>query len=1106
MYILRNIFFLALFFFTMLSLEAQDGAPVLSHYRESNELENQNWAICQDSENVMLFANRRGILSYDGQSWDYINLSTLPSVLKYNPRDKKVYVGGDDDYGFLEKDEQGFYEFISLTGDSFNPGLITGITFTDTTVWFYGENSISRHGLSSSLLEKRFIADEKKPFTGMFVTPGNTFINVMSEGLYKVEADAMFPVGTELFFENKEVLFSLSYDEKMVLIGTSEGDLSLFDGSRFYEYTISDNGYLKQNILSEGLSITDSLFAFATLEGGVLVVGRESRKIISTVNYQNGLPDDEVFALGSDNNGGLWISHQYGLTRADLILPVGNFGIYQGLKGNLTTALWHNNELFVATSEGVFVLTEIKNYSDVDIIVRQEQNILKASIEQFTGQNQPGQKIRRNIFSRIFSKDDNPVNDDLPAPVTGQSERERSRKKVPENSFVRKTISQVTSVHYEFVKIEGFNEKCRQLVSTENGILAATNKGLFAIWNDHKAEMAVPARYINFISYVPYDGSYFIAANDGYFSIEYFNGDWIIGYPDESFANPVYSVIVTREGTLWLGGDDMLYRVPLESGITAGDYGSYKVANDFPQRYILNLVNDTVFLFAETGIYFFDRESSELQPFRRGGIYPGQQGRYIYPLSNLPWVKTGEEWISLLSEGSFSPKEVSLLKIFDDIMSINTDEKYTWVVDGTNRLFRIDRGKSASIRSELDVFLKEIHSKMGVDLSRSDIVLEPGDNVINFKIVAPGYLKQNTTQYQYIIDKLLTEWSPWSSTSGYSVIIPESGSYTLRVRAKDLWGNIGEPQSIHFTIKTPFTKTTGFYLFAGLTVLLAFSFLFQVRERQLQKQNRILEEKVRERTAKIEAQKEEITSSIEYASRIQRALLPMEEHFESLFPDYFIFYKPRDIVSGDFYWIGEDEKKIYFTVADCTGHGVPGAFMSTLGISTLNEIIANYSDLKANSVLNILREKTKTSLHQTGKEGEASDGMDLAFCILHKKEKLLEYAGAYNPLFVYLGDEIKEYRADRMPIGIYYGEQESFTNHEIKVKKGDAIYIFSDGFSDQFGGPEGGKYKKFNLKKLLSEIAARPMEEQHRLIEAEYYKWKGDHDQIDDITIIGVRI
>jgi serine phosphatase RsbU (regulator of sigma subunit) len=311
---------------------------------------------------------------------------------------------------------------------------------------------------------------------------------------------------------------------------------------------------------------------------------------------------------------------------------------------------------------------------------------------------------------------------------------------------------------------------------------------------------------------------------------------------------------------------------------------------------------------------------------------------------------------------------------------------------------------------------------------------------------------------------------------------------------------------VRFNVKAPFTRTAGFYVATGLLLLLLIIFVIRFRERQLRNKTKFLEDKVQERTFKIESQKQEITSSIEYASRIQMAMLPTEDHIKELFDDYFVIFKPRDIVSGDFYWIGEDSKSVFFTVADCTGHGVPGAFMSTMGISTLNEIISNNHNLQANKILNLLRTKTMTALHQTGKIGEAADGMDIAFCALDKKKNILQYSGAFNPLIIFQGGELKEYKADRMPIGIYYGEEISFTNYLINVSRGDTLYIFSDGYASQFGGPGGTKYKKSNLRKLLSEIYYRPMDEQRKILLEEFERWKGAAGQVDDVTILGIRL
>ena len=1097
---MKNLFALITSLIIVCTLSAQEGAPLLTHFKESREIEDQSWAICHDVNNVMLFANRKGILSFDGQDWLSIRMPIIPFSMKACTEDGRIFIGGDNSYGFLKKDLMGLYKYKSLSGDSADIGTITKIIFNDSLIWFYGERTISRHNLENGKLELRLQCEDNLPYTGMFVTPKNTFINVMNKGLFRLEGDTLFPIVTGYLTEKTDVLFSLPYNNNRVLVGLSNGDISLFDGIKYSEYQIKDDGYLKSNILSEGIAIGDSLYAFSTLDGGALVVDKMSGKIRFTINNQNELPDDEVFAVGLDKSGGLWLSHQYGLTRADLNLPIGNFSIYPGLNGNLTTSLWHNNELFVATSEGIYYLNEVKNYSEVQILIKKQQN---GSGSPQATQPEDKQGNRKNVFSRIFGRKiiKNKSDSKIASKVTKPSPTSKPSK----DQYTRKTVNRLKSVNYIFKKVEGFSEKCRQLVSTPNGILAATNKGLFII-NNHTAFKVTENRYINFISWQPSDSKYYIAADDGYYSVRYLKGKWVSESIDAGFTDPVYSIIKNQDNILWLGVDNNALKAEIGSGADNVDYTTVSIKNDFPQRYLLDFVNDTVFLYTESGIYFYDNQTEGFIQSRTEENSSFSKSQYIYPLSNMPWVRYADEWIYLESGGKVVEKDKSLLKIFNDVISINVENNRLWVIDGENRLFRIDLDKPINVNLESDVFVKNIYDEKGTSFCLSNIVFNRGDNIVNFDIVAPGYLKQNITQYQYKIEKLMDDWSSWSVRTNYNLMISVPGDYTLQIRAKDLWGNIGNPISVEFTIKAPFTKTLFFYILISSLILLVLFLFVRFREGQLQKENKILEQKVKERTAEIEAQKEEITSSIEYASRIQMAMLPIDDYFKSSFSDYFIFFKPRDIVSGDFYWIGEDDKNVFLTVADCTGHGVPGAFMSTLGISALNEIITNNHDLKANTVLNLLREKIKTSLHQTGKVGEAADGMDIAFCVLSKNKKTLQYAGAYNPLYIFQKGEFKEYKADRMPIGIYYGEKESFTNYEINVRKGDTIYIFSDGLVDQFGGPNGAKYKSAKFKKLLSEINDKPMSMQYSIIEKEFENWKGSFDQVDDIAIIGFRI
>jgi len=253
-------------------------------------------------------------------------------------------------------------------------------------------------------------------------------------------------------------------------------------------------------------------------------------------------------------------------------------------------------------------------------------------------------------------------------------------------------------------------------------------------------------------------------------------------------------------------------------------------------------------------------------------------------------------------------------------------------------------------------------------------------------------------------------------------------------------------------------------------------------------------------------QKKQITDSIEYASRIQSAVLPPAEFISGIIPEHFIIFKPRDIVSGDFYWISQKEGKTIIAAVDCTGHGVPGAFMSMLGFAFMNEIINKEESLVPNVILNQLREYVKESLHQTGKDNEAKDGMDIALCVIDQKNNSLQFSGAYNSLLLFRGKELITLKADRMPIGIQLSEKMSFTNHEITTLPGDCIYIYTDGFIDQFGGNDGRKFKIKAFKDLLKSLNGLPMKDQKKEIERSYYEWKGKSEQIDDILIIGVRL
>lgn len=269
-------------------------------------------------------------------------------------------------------------------------------------------------------------------------------------------------------------------------------------------------------------------------------------------------------------------------------------------------------------------------------------------------------------------------------------------------------------------------------------------------------------------------------------------------------------------------------------------------------------------------------------------------------------------------------------------------------------------------------------------------------------------------------------------------------------------------------------------------------------------------------TEAIETQKEllaernkDISDSINYAKRIQEAMLPEKEIKYRLFPDAFVMLLPKDVVSGDFYWFGEQKGRRIIAAVDCTGHGVPGAFMSMIGNAFLEEIVHGEGITRPDLILNKMREMVIKSLKQNGvRETENKDGMDIAVCSFEGDFSSVQFAGANNPMWVIRkGEEtIREIKGDKQPIGVYAGESGPFTYNEIKLSQGDQVYIFTDGYADQFGGESGKKYKYARLEKLILGIRSLPMLKQEEILREKHIEWKGELEQVDDITVIGVRI
>ena len=294
-----------------------------------------------------------------------------------------------------------------------------------------------------------------------------------------------------------------------------------------------------------------------------------------------------------------------------------------------------------------------------------------------------------------------------------------------------------------------------------------------------------------------------------------------------------------------------------------------------------------------------------------------------------------------------------------------------------------------------------------------------------------------------------------------------------------------------------------YFALAGITLLGGLIFFVLKGYRAKQKANKILEAQ----KAIIEQQHQDITDSIKYAKRIQGAILPPKNMWRKILPNSFVLYKPKDVLSGDFYWIEETDDYIYVAAADCTGHGVPGALISIVNFNLLNKAVLEKGLVTPSEILDAVNVWLTESLHQTYRESAVRDGMDISLIAIHKHSNEVLFTGANNPIYIVSNGELKQIKGDKFPVGAFVEEQiQHFTTKRFHVHQGDSIYLFSDGFADQFGGDKGKKYKYTPFQEKLKTVSELTLIEQKVMMNEEFNNWRGTHEQVDDVLLVGIKI
>jgi ligand-binding sensor domain-containing protein/serine phosphatase RsbU (regulator of sigma subunit) len=586
--------------------------------------------------------------------------------------------------------------------------------------------------------------------------------------------------------------------------------------------------------------------------------------------------------------------------------------------------------------------------------------------------------------------------------------------------------------------------------------------------------------------------------------------------------NYINSLFLDKKGTLWVSTnsstlayirDEKVTRIGLSSGkgvLTLGE-----VTEDAASRIWVGSFGDGVFVIDKDSIANLNSGQGLLSDYCYSVICDDLDNIWIGHRGGISRIRSGDFTIKILQDPSNIPEDCQFNRnaVCQDhgIILFGSDMGlYSY-----DRMMELPQKKAPVL---LVTSIKVNNDE--IDPEATDIELIPGSYKIRISFLGISLKDPSLVSYQYKLEGY-EQWSEVTRKNEVTYNHLSNGKYKFIIRASDSDGDVTLiPLTVNIVIRKPIWKKWWFYSILVILVYILILTYIKWKLHRLTVEKALLEEKVHIRTNEIECQKNElalqrdmierknasITSSILYASQIQNAILPPDEFIDKLLPENFILNLPKDIVSGDFYWLTEKDNKIVFTVADCTGHGVPGSFMSLLGITMIREIVNVFGIVESDEIVTALREKVIESLQQNRKAITTSDGMDIALCVMDRKNDTIQFTGGMNDLIYIHQGKLEVVEADHISVSVLYSDYGKFSKKEIHFEKGDIVYLASDGFQDQFGGKRDKKFLRQRFHSLLTEIHKMPMGVQKEVLEKRLREWMGSTIQTDDITVMGIRL
>lgn|GEM_PF-1973302 len=1055
----KHIFFTLLFLACRLLFFAQQGNYYINNHAPSMYAAgDQNWGLVQDNLGRLFVANNDAVMMYDGKSWQIIGIKegsvTSSSVAKTN--NNIILAGGYGDFGYLKDKSAEKIKYISLS-DSLPEkekdfGNIWAIHSIDSNRFYCANEKIFWY--VGNTFKESFVPTGEK-FHTFFNVENTLLIREQGVGFLFFRDGKLNKIKNAEEFIDTKVYAVLPFKANLYWVCSRKGLFILKfnnknpEQSSFYKINNpATDKWMIDNDVYCGTKIDQNQYALGSLKNGVLIVDANFNPV-SNINYnQSGLQEDAVKSIYIDYAGNMWLALNKGVSHVQINTPLKHWNKINGIRGTIESIAKFNGTFYIASDKEVDKL---------------------------------------NLTTNLF----------VPTRIT--------------------------------------EESWDLLVYNKDIMLAGTKAGLYEIRSSSEQKIYDAPDGIYKIGINPLNKEQlFLAGGNSLFLAEYTNHKIAI-IKEYSYAAGIRSMAVNKKGNVFFGSDHdqvFMYSASMPDTLTIFDEKNGLLPNS--ENFVFSY-NDEIIAATDTGLLQFKNNA-----FVRNPVY----NIFNSKTQMQKAIQVGNDiWLALLnisdntaySEGDglcilkHTPSGfVKDYKFFKQIKSLkahcfllDSDKVYIGTNDGLISYNLTQKHKDYTFNTFLSKIVQKTDTNIIAEnfyegVKFTEPVFSYKNNEINFSVSASDYYDKNEIEFAHYLEGAEEGYSKYTKADKIPYNNLHEGHYVLHLKSRNILGIEGKPVSFAFTILPPWYRTFWAYALYFIGSIAFITFIVRYNTKRLKEQNIKLEKIITERTKTVEHQKEEIehknkeiTDSINYAQRIQQAILPPVAEIKKVWKNLFVFYQPKDIVSGDFYWYHKiSDTEILIACADCTGHGVPGGFMSMICSDKLNDAVQKTHDPA--EILFHVNNNVKKALRQNenADENVNKDGMEIALLRIDFAAKKLWYSGANRLLWVLRkkDEDIEEIKPNKASIASFTELNFLYTGHEIQLDAGDLVYVTSDGYPDQFGGAQGKKFMSKTLKKLILSIRNKEIPEQEKIIKDTINTWMQGYEQVDDLLLIALKM